>query len=85
MAVRLRDIYRSEFRHRIEERVSDEFIKCLVESVTAGFRGDVGIVPRQFLREFVNQLDLVHEHEDYIPMEAAGFEPAEFVLKRSTP
>ena len=33
----------------------------LVARVTAGFSGDVGVVPRQFLREFVTQMDLVEE------------------------
>ena len=47
----------------------------LVEEVTTGFKGDVGVVPRQFLREFVTQMDLVDENIDYIPMEKYGFEP----------
>jgi hypothetical protein len=29
-------------------RLSDEFIERLVAEVTAGFKGDVGVVPRQF-------------------------------------
>ena len=49
----------------------------LVDEVTAGFRGDVGVVPRQFLREFVNQLDLVDEHEGYDPLVEYGFKPEE--------
>jgi hypothetical protein len=32
-------------------------------------------VPRQFLREFVNQMDLVDEHDDYDPAEQYGFDP----------
>jgi hypothetical protein len=35
----------------------------------------VGVVPRQFLREFVNQMDLVEEHAEYDPMREYGFEP----------
>jgi hypothetical protein len=42
----------------------------------AGFKGDVGVVPRQFLREFVTQMDLVEEHADYDPMTEYGFTPA---------
>jgi hypothetical protein len=49
----------------------------LVAEVTAGFKGDVGVVPRQFLREFVNQLDLVDDDADYEPMREYGFKPAE--------
>ena len=45
--------------------------------VTEGFNGDVGVVPRQFLREFVNQMDLVDENDDYDPSAAAGFAPVD--------
>ena len=48
----------------------------LVSKVTTGFKGDVGVVPRQFLRQFVNVLDLANEHDDYDPMTVEGFDPA---------
>ena len=51
------------------------FIDRLVAEVSKGFRGDVGVVPRQFLREFVTQLDLVEEDNTYMPMEIYGFDP----------
>ena len=35
------------------------------------------MVPRQFLREFVNQLDLVDEHDEYVPMAEYGFSAQE--------
>ena len=44
--------------------------------ITAGFKGDVGVVPRQFLREFVTQMDLVDENEGYKPGEQYGFKPS---------
>ena len=43
--------------------------------MTAGFKGDVGVVPRQFLREFVTQMDLVDEHADYDPMPSTASRP----------
>ena len=43
----------------------------------ARFKGDVGVVPRQFLRQFVTQLDLVDENDDYDPMTEYGFVPLE--------
>ena len=61
------------------DRVSDEFLDQLVAKVTEGFKGDVGVVPRQFLREFVNQMDLVDEHEDYVPMTEYGFTPGDLM------
>jgi hypothetical protein len=45
-----------------------------VAKTTQGFQGDVGVVPRQFLRQFVNVLDLTDENEDYDPMVVAGFD-----------
>jgi len=77
VALRLRENYPAQDRSRLERCVSTEFINRLVKEVTAGFKGDVGVVPRQFLREFVMQLDLVDENEDYVPMEQYGFTPEE--------
>lgn len=67
-------------RRRHRERISDEYIEALVDSVTQGFGGDVGIVPRQYLRKFINGMDLVRDEEDYDPMaqlRASGYEPTE--------
>ena len=77
VALRLRELYPSRSPERIADRLSDAFIDRLVAAVTAGFKGDVGVVPRQFLREFVNQLDLVDDDPDYEPMREYGFSPAE--------
>ena len=75
VALRLRELHPTSHRERLEERVSEDFVERLVDQVTEGFGGDVGIVPRQFLREFVSRMDLVDEFEDYDPVEAAGFAP----------
>ena len=77
VAVRLRELYPARDRARLESRISTAFIERLVAQVTAGFKGDVGVVPRQFLREFVTQMDLVEEHDDYDPSAQYGFTPSE--------
>lgn len=77
VAVRLRELYPAEDRDRMVQRVTDEFIDRLVAEVTKGFRGDVGVVPRQFLREFVDVLDLVQQEDAFIPMDAYEFQPPE--------
>lgn len=82
VALRLRELFPTADRAQLEQKVSTAFLKRLVEEVTTGFKGDVGVVPRQFLREFVTQLDLVEEHDDYDPMtryefQAAGLSPEE--------
>ncbi|ADG68896.1 putative ATP/GTP binding protein [Planctopirus limnophila DSM 3776] len=84
VALRLREIYPGQDRSRLESAVSQEFIERLVANVTAGFKGDVGIVPRQFLREFVTQMDLVEENKDYSPAEQYGFKPTELSTEEQT-
>ncbi|MCA9694369.1 MAG: DUF2791 family P-loop domain-containing protein, partial [Myxococcales bacterium] len=59
VALRLRELYPTKNRAQLDQKISAAFIERLVDKVTAGFKGDVGVVPRQFLREFVTQLDLV--------------------------
>ncbi|MEZ4329858.1 MAG: BREX system ATP-binding protein BrxD [Polyangiales bacterium] len=76
VAMRLRELFPTEDRARLEQKISGEFIERLVAQVTAGFKGDVGVVPRQFLRAFVTQMDLVEENPEYDPMTAHGFEPS---------
>ncbi len=85
VSLRLRELYPSSTRSVLEERVSLDFIDRLVAEVTKGFRGDVGVVPRQFLREFVTQLDLVEENDDYVPMELYGFDPTQIGSVALTP
>jgi hypothetical protein len=73
VALKLRDVFPTENRLRIEQRVTTLFIERLVADVSKGLGGDVGIVPRQFLRSFTSVLDLVDQHEDFDPMTEYGF------------
>ena len=77
VALRLRELFPARDPARRDARVSTAFVERLVADVTAGFKGDVGVVPRQFLREFVTQLDLVDEQDDYDPAADYGFTPTE--------
>jgi hypothetical protein len=77
VALRLRELFPTPDRGLLDRKISTEFIDRLVAEVTSGFKGDVGIVPRQFLREFVTQLDLVEEQADYDPMTEYGFNPSQ--------
>ena len=49
---------------RGQTTITPEVIENRVEEVTKGFGGDVGIVPRQFLRTLVNLFDVVAENPD---------------------
>lgn len=73
VALGLRELYPTTDRGRLDSKVSVEFVHMLVEKVTTGFRGDVGVVPRQFLREFVNVMDLVEDEPEYEPRDMYAF------------
>ncbi len=77
VALKLREIYPTVNPARLAEKVTTDFIEQLVNQVTAGFKGDVGVVPRQFLRKFINVLDLTDQNADYDPMTVEGFEPTD--------
>lgn len=63
VALRLREMYAISFvrgdRSRLEAKVTPDLIDQLIAKVSEGFKGDVGVVPRQFLRQLVNVFDLV--------------------------
>ncbi len=76
VALKLRELYPTGDRLRLVRQITTDFIDRLVAQVTAGFKGDVGVVPRQFLRQFVDVLDLTAERADFDPQVVlAGFEP----------
>ena len=77
VATSLQARYPARDRERLQTKVSRAFIERLVADVTAGFKGDVGVVPRQFLREFVTQMDLIDEQPDYDPMREYSFKIAD--------
>jgi hypothetical protein len=72
-ALKLRELYPTADRMGLTTKISPAFIEQLAAKVTEGFRGDVGVVPRQFLRHFVDVLDLAAEYADFDPMAAEGF------------
>ncbi|WP_167882008.1 BREX system ATP-binding protein BrxD [Leptospira bouyouniensis] len=67
ISIRLRDLYPSENKNRINEVISNDFLKKFVGVYTDGFKGQLGVVPRIFIRGLINILDLVAEHEDFDP------------------
>jgi hypothetical protein len=67
VAMKLRSLFPSADRPGFEARVTPEYIDALVDEVTTGFKGDVGVVPRQFLRRLVTVFDAVEEFPDFHP------------------
>lgn len=72
VARRVRDIYPATHPERIERRVDEGLIQDMVDTITRGFGGRIEVVPRLFLREFLNVLDLVDLH-DYDPRSQYAF------------
>lgn len=72
VALKLRDLYPTTESEVLRRKVNPEFIDLLVAKVTAGFGGDVGIVPRQFLRQLVNILDLAATEPEFEPITDCG-------------
>jgi len=89
VALKLREVYPSRSPERLRRLVDDEFLQRLAEEVTDGLRGDVGVVPRQFLRELITVMDLVEENDgsdggaEYIPKEVYRFEGPTFSAPES--
>ena len=67
VALRLRELYPASDPHRVEAKVTQGVIAALIAKVTEGFRGDVGVVPRQLLRRLVDLMDLVEEDPGFDP------------------
>ena len=73
MALKPREIFPCENKSRVYQLVDDGFLDDLCNSVTEGLKGDVGVIPRQFLRELITVPDLVEEHDgadggkEYVP------------------
>ncbi len=67
VSMKLRSLYPASNREDFERRVTPAYLDSLVEEVSAGFRGDVGVVPRQFLRRVVSVFDVVEQEPSFVP------------------
>jgi hypothetical protein len=89
VARRVRELYPASNPERVTGRVDDRFLERLVGQVTAGFGGKVAVAPRLFLRELVDVLDRVDQHDGFSPLEHyrldlsdARLSPEELAAKR---
>ena len=48
--------------------ITDQVITTLSEAMTAGFGGRIEVIPRLFLRAWVDLLDRADQHDDFDPM-----------------
>jgi P-loop Domain of unknown function (DUF2791) len=74
VALKLQELYPTANKMQLNNKITPEFIDLLIARVTEGFGGDVGIVPRQFLRQLVNIFDLASNEPEFDPMKDAGYD-----------
>jgi hypothetical protein len=67
VGLRLRKLYPAGDPNVVEQQVPPERITSIVDELTKGFGGDVGVVPRQFLRRLVNLFDSIAENPKSAP------------------
>jgi hypothetical protein len=76
VAMKLRSLHPELPPEEAERRLPKELVEQLVDRVTAGFHGEVGVVPRQFLRSLVGILDVLADDPEQDAHQLLGFEPA---------
>jgi adenosylhomocysteinase len=73
ISLRVIDIYAEAHSEVDKTRVSIRFVRTMIERVTRRFGGRVDVVPRLYLREFVDVLDKCALYDSYNPMEKYAF------------
>ncbi|MGA2104637.1 BREX system ATP-binding protein BrxD [Methanoregula sp.] len=74
VALKVIDVYSLAYREVDRERVSYRFIRAMIKKLTNRFGGRVDIIPRIFLKEFIDVLDKCEIYEEYNPADAYEFD-----------
>ncbi|HUU75115.1 MAG TPA: BREX system ATP-binding protein BrxD [Methanoregulaceae archaeon] len=74
VALKVMDIYSQAYTEVDRSRVTHRFIRAMIQKVTGKFGGRVDVIPRIFLKEFVDVLDKCELYEDYDPWESYHFD-----------
>jgi hypothetical protein len=74
VALKVLDVYAKAYSEPDRERVSHRFIRAMIKKITTRFGGRIDIIPRIFLKEFVDILDKCELYDDYNPAEAYDFD-----------
>jgi hypothetical protein len=75
VALKLRSLHHELPLEEAERRLPRTLIEKLVKEVSAGFHGDVGVVPRQFLKKFVNIIEILVDNPQIDAHDLLGFKP----------
>ncbi|MDO9538611.1 MAG: BREX system ATP-binding protein BrxD [Methanocalculus sp.] len=76
VATRVIEIYGEAYGEVDQSRVNLRFIRAMITKITSRFGGRIDVIPRIFLREFVDLLDKCALYEEYDPMVKYQFEGA---------
>ena len=74
VALKVMDIYSAAYTEVDRSRVSHRFIRAMIKKVTGKFGGRVDVIPRIFLKEYVDVLDKCELYEDFDPWVQYHFE-----------
>ncbi|MHB2021000.1 MAG: BREX system ATP-binding protein BrxD [Candidatus Xenobia bacterium] len=66
-ALKVRSIYPARRCQDLTKLVTEDFVSRMIEQVATALGGHIDILPRLFLREFINILDLCDQETDYDP------------------
>jgi adenosylhomocysteinase len=75
VALKVLDVYAQAYSEPDRERISHRFIRAMIKKITTRFGGRIDVIPRIFLKEFVDMLDKCELYEDFNPWEGYEFEP----------
>jgi hypothetical protein len=76
VALKVVDIYAQAYSEVDRERISHRFIRAMIRKVTTRFGGRVDVIPRIFLKEFIDVLDKCELYENYNPWDTYEFDAA---------
>ena len=74
VALKVLDVYARAYSEPDRERVSHRFIRAMIKKITTRFGGRIDVIPRIFLKEFVDILDKCELYEDYNPADGYDFD-----------
>jgi hypothetical protein len=74
VALKVLDVYARAYSEPDRERVSHRFIRAMIKKITTRFGGRIDVIPRIFLKEFVDILDKCELYEDFNPAEGYDFD-----------
>ena len=74
VALKVVDVYAEAYTEPDRERISHRFIRAMIKKITTRFGGRVDVIPRIFLKEFVDVLDKCELYKDYTPGDTYDFD-----------